>query len=508
MTEYRHAPRRPRSRRYRLLRSSSALLGVVLTAAVIVVVVGVIGPPKRHQGDGSTIPTRTKTTNEPVAPPPAPVWRVAWGSGMAWGHGVASNVTVRDLATVGVGGQAVRVRISNFFGNEPLVISAGTIGVSAGGPAIQAGTLADLTFGGQPGVTIPVGQDVYSDPVSMAVTTEETLAVSIYVSGTDLVSVHPCCAMMKPVSFFTPNGGGNLTQSFSGAGLDVTSPDPRWIDAVDVLQLTGQGSIVVVGDSITDGYNTTLSWTSVLQRRIDALPASEQRAVVNEGISANALTSDVPTDDMTGGGPSGLSRLAPDALDQSGVSEIVLFLGTNDLWFGDTAQQLITGFEQAIAAAHSSGIRIVGVTLLPRSPGVFSWSPAQQAELEAVNTWILTSGAFDGVINLAPVVADVYNGACDATAMFPPFDSGDHLHPNAAGQTAMANAVDPTVLELPAIPQEPPLIPVTPSAGCAAAPAAQPASSTQKVEHEPVRGISSPIFFDGYLNDDRPTAAV
>ena len=189
--------------------------------------------------------------------------------------------------------------------------------------------------------------------------------------------------------------------------------------------------------------------------------------MVNEGITANALTSDVPTDDDKGGGPSGLSRLARDALDQSGVSEVVLFLGTNDLWFGDTAQQLITGYRQAIAAVHAARLPIVGVTMLPRSPGVWAWSPAQQAELEQVDDWVLTSGAFDGVLDLASAVADVYEGACAPNKLFPPYDSGDHLHPDAAGQTAMANVVSPPVLGLPSLPKVPALVPVTPTAGCA-----------------------------------------
>jgi lysophospholipase L1-like esterase len=107
------------------------------------------------------------------------------------------------------------------------------------------------------------------------------------------------------------------------------------VDALDV-ERTGPGSIVVLGDSITDGFNATTNWVRVLQQRVDRLPAPEQRAVVDEGITANALTSDVPTDSKTGGGPSGLARLTPDVLDQPGVSEVVVFLGTNDLWFGDT----------------------------------------------------------------------------------------------------------------------------------------------------------------------------
>lgn len=389
---------------------------------------------------------------------------------MAWGYGTASNVTVRELATVATSGQAIRVRISNVFGNAPMVIGAATVGIDASGAAIVAGSLQTMTFAHAPGVTIPPGQYAYSDAIPMSVSDGQTLAISIYVSNTDLVSVHPCCATQKDVSFYTPNGGGNLTSSMDGAGL-IATWEPRWIDAVDVLQTTGQGSIVVIGDSITDGYNTTLRWTDVLQQRIDTLPAAEQRAVVNEGITANALTS-LPQDDSTkGGGPSGVSRLARDALDQSGVSEVVIFLGTNDLWFGQTVPQLIAGYQQAIAAAHQAGVRIVGVTLLPRTSGGIGhefevWSPVEQSELQQVNSWILTSGAFDGVLNLAPVVGDVYGGACAPTQMYPPYDSGDNLHPNAAGQTAMGDAVDPTVLELPALPEVPALVNVVPTPGC------------------------------------------
>jgi len=434
----------------------------VLAAALTVTILEV--PTSSGHKHGKA---RQPSTSSALPPPPQPVWRVAWGSAMAWGHGEASNVTVRELATVGVGGEAVRVRISNVFGNAPLVIGAASVAVDASGAAVVPGTLQPLTFSGAPGTTIPVGSYVYSDPVSMTTTDLETLAISVYVSDTDLVSVHPCCATQRDVSFFTPNGGGNLTDSVSGAGLVVASPDPRWVDAVDVLQTTGEGSIVVVGDSITDGYNATLRWTDVLQERIDRLPPSQQRAVVNEGITANALTSVVPTDSATGGGPSGLARMARDALDQSGVAEVVLFLGTNDLFFGATAQQLITGYEQAIAEVHAAGLPIIGVTLLPREASPeFPWSATQESELEQVNTWIRTSNAFDGVLDLAQAVADVYNGACQPNVMFPPYDSGDHLHPNAAGQTAMGDAVDPSVLALSPIPQVPPLVDVTPTPGC------------------------------------------
>lgn len=388
---------------------------------------------------------------------------------MAWGDGTASNATVRNLATVATGGQQVRVRVSNVFGNAPLQVGAASVGESAGGSALVAGTLHPLTFSGQPGATIAVGGLLYSDPVPMAVVGGETLAVSLFTPATDLVTVHPCCTRI--LSYATPNGGGDQVTSVDGKGLSIASPWERWVDAVDVLEPEGQGSIVVVGDSITDGFNSTVRWTDALQQRIDSLPAPDQRAVVNEGITANALTSVVHTDSATGGGPSGLTRLTRDALDQSGVSEVVLFLGTNDLWFGATGNQVIAGYQQAIAATHEAGLRILGVTLLPRSSSKSeAWSPAQEAELKQVDQWIRGSGGFDGVLDLAASVSDVYGGACAPSDMFPAYDSGDHLHPNAAGQTAMADAVDLSVLQVPAVATVPLLVEAAPTAGCTDAP--------------------------------------
>jgi len=440
-------------------------LAVAVVATALVTITFVMGnSPDRPESQRPIVHAVTSTTSTTVALP-SPVWRVAWGSAMAWGYGTAHDVTVRDLATLGVGGEAVRVRISNVFGNEPLVIGAATVGLDAAGTAIVPGTLHQLTFAGHSGASIPVGRYIYTDPASMGVSAMQTLAISLFVSDTELGSVHPCCT--KIASYFTPNGGGDLTGSVTGAGLSVASPWTRWVDAVDVLQSTGKGSIVVVGDSITEGFNSTLRWTDVLQQRIDKLPTSQQQAVVNEAITANALTSVVPTDDKTGGGPSGLTRLARDALDQSGVSEVIVFLGTNDLWFGATAGQLIAGYEQAIALVHQARLPIVAVTLLPRATNHDElWTPLDQSELEQVDNWITTSGAFDGVLDLAPTVADVFNGACTPNVMFPPYDSGDHLHPNAAGQIAMADAIDQSVLQLPALPQVAAPVRVTPTPNC------------------------------------------
>ena len=129
----------------------------------------------------------------------------------------------------------------------------------------------------------------------------------------------------------------------------------------------------MVGDSITDGFHSTVRWTDVLQRRIAALPVALRPAVVNEAITANTLTAVEPSDARTGGGPPGLERTVVDALDQPGVATVVVFLGTNDLYFGASAPAVIAGLQQAAAMAHQHGVRIVAATLLPRA-GSEGWS--------------------------------------------------------------------------------------------------------------------------------------
>src|ERR1019366_144009 len=186
---------------------------------------------------------------------------------MAWGSAAVNDATIRDVVRVAIGGSGLRVRVSNLFGTQPLGGGAATVGTSAGGAAVAPGSLQPLTFAGAPVVSVPVGGEVLSDPVVMAVTPGLTLAVSVYGSGADVVTIHyPCCEAATP-SYYSANRAGNLTAGVSRAGFVASSPWSRLVDAIDVLQSPdeGQGSIVVVGDSITDGFQSTLRWTDVLQ---------------------------------------------------------------------------------------------------------------------------------------------------------------------------------------------------------------------------------------------------
>lgn len=425
-----------------------------------------------------TPPTSIATTTTTVAPDTPPSWQVAWGSTMAWAypHQTTANDTVRSVVQVPVDGIAVKVRISNRFGNAPLVVGAATLGKVASGAALVAGSAVPLSFAGSPTVTVAPGSEVLSDPVAMTVQPSAKLAASIYVKDTDAITSHyPCCEPLTP-SYVSFPGSGNLSDQATATGFGYAVPWSRLVNAVDVErpavpagEKVTKGSIVVVGDSISDGFNSAARWPQLLQQRVAALPLAERSAVIDEGNTANALTAVQPSDATTGGGPPGLQRLTTDALDLPGVSTVLLFLGSNDVFFGASSSAVIAGLQQAASAAHAAGVRIVAVDILPRD-GDEGWTQSRQEALQQVNTWLLGSHVFDGVINLASVVADMYNGGCRPQIILPAYDSGDHVHPNAAGDTAMANAIPPALLGLPSLPTLPPALAVTPTPGCGGAP--------------------------------------
>lgn len=463
-----------------------AVLLVVAAAAYAWTTGGAPADSHRRAGPApatsTTIPAST-ATRPPTTTTVAPAWQAAWGSAMAWGYQTVSHATIRSLVELPVDGRAIRVRISNKFGNAPMAVGAASVGQAAGGAAVHSGTIAALQFAGSPSVTVPVGGEVVSDPLPLEVQPGTVLSVSVFVDNSELVTAHyPCCERGTP-SYIGVAGSGDLTSQASPALLSAGAPFSRLVDAVYLQRpptapgtSTAPGSIVVVGDSITDGFNSTTRWTDVLQQRLAALPPDAQPAIVNEGNTANTLTAITPSDATTGGGPPGLQRLPTDALTLPGVSTVVLFLGTNDVFFGGSAATVIAGMKQAIDAVHAAGLHIVGVTLLPRA-GDAGWTASRQEALQQVNSWMATTHRFDAVIAMASVVDDMYNGGCQPTVFLPAFDSGDHVHPNAAGATAMANAVDPHLFGLPSVPAAPGGIVTAHTAGCTGAPGFPPPSA-------------------------------
>ncbi|MHB8378917.1 MAG: GDSL-type esterase/lipase family protein [Acidimicrobiales bacterium] len=422
-----------------------------------------------------------------------PTWQVTWTSPMDLADGVTSNSTTRDVATVAVAGTSFVLTFSNEWSATATTFAAVTVGVQASGVDVVPGTIVPVTFHhGTRSVTMAPYSQVTSDPVAMAVHAGESISVSMAVAGLAAVSVHYCC-YGRPDSYATSNGVGNLTTSPTGAGFDPFLPNTnmRWLTAVSVAGSPALGAVVAFGDSITDGFgdsNNGFSWVNALQARIAKLPPTEQLSVVNDGIAGNTLTAfPRPSDtyEQVSGGVPGVSRL-PQALALPGVKDVVLFLGTNDIWFGaggrtghslapyGTAAAIESGMRQVIAETHAHGVKIFGVTLLPRmTPGVNDpdkhelWLTSEQSVLSNVNAWMLSpNSGFDAVINLGAVMGDVYGGACQPTLPYAPYFNFDDLHPNIAGQTVMANAISTTLFGVGQAPQVPPLVPAALTPGC------------------------------------------
>jgi lysophospholipase L1-like esterase len=352
-----------------------------------------------------------------------------------------NNQTIRNIVFSSVSGNVVRVRFTNTFGNQPLQIGSASIAVAATG-AGTAGPSVPLTFGGAPGIQIPTGAEALSDPVRLHVPALQDLAVSVYLpQATGSASLHSLGRQDTYVA------SGDHTGDTSAAAY--TTYDRSWyfIDAVDVVsQPQVRGTLVAFGDSITDGFNSTVNanrrWPNDLARRLDS--RHDLLAVADEGISGDrVLTSDLCC------GENALARFGRDVVERAGAKEVILLMGINDFGFSAvpsnpviapttdvSAAQVIAGYQQIIAQAHAAGLKIFGGTLTPFK-GAGYYTAAGEAKREAVNQWIRSSGAFDGVIDFDAVVRN----PSDPLTLNPQYDSGDHLHPNDAGYQAMADAI-------------------------------------------------------------------
>ncbi|WP_367128639.1 SGNH/GDSL hydrolase family protein [Saccharothrix sp. HUAS TT1] len=363
-----------------------------------------------------------------------------------------ADQTLRQVVHLSVGGSAVRVRLSNEFGAQPLVVGEARVARRAGaGSAVQPGSDRRLTFGGRGSATLPPGAPLLSDPVALPVEAGSDLVVSLYLPRrTPATTVH---------AFPYQDGwvaAGNATRD---ADITPTAVLGKWHFLTGVSVTGKRGSTVVAfGDSITDGAETTRGanrrWPDVLARRFQAERGLRHLGVVNEGISGNRLLHDPnpPAGHPAEGyaayfGQAALRRFDRDVLAQPGVGHVVVLLGVNDLGHPGTsaplsekvtAEDIIGAHRQLIARAHAQGVRIHGGTITPFRDDAFGFfSPENEAARQAVNHWIRTGGEYDGVIDFDRALRDP--GQPDR--LLPAYDSGDHLHPNDAGMATMAAAV-------------------------------------------------------------------
>ena len=360
-----------------------------------------------------------------------------------------NNHTVRMHPRVSIGGDTIRVRVSNAYGHGKLVIGAAYIGLRDKGPAIVPGSERQLTFGGAGAATVAAGALVLSDAVTLDVPPLADLAVTLYLPGEIPTGFQITGRYARQTNYISPPG--NFAAAIT---MPVGKITDEWffVSGIDVLASHETGGVVALGDSLTDGnistHDTYCRWPDQLARRLIARARQGGRplGVMNQGLGGNRILHDLR-------GDSGLRRFDRDVLAQPGVTHAIVMLGTNDLRNRNakpdeevTAAQMIAGLTQMAMRAQARGIKLLGATLTPFGNETFlpgAWNPVREGHRVAVNQWIRTSGAFDGVIDFARAAQD----AQDPLYFNPAYNSGDNLHPNDAGYEAMANAINLALLK-------------------------------------------------------------
>jgi lysophospholipase L1-like esterase len=373
--------------------------------------------------------------------------------------------TLRLIVHVSAGGRKVRVKISNTFGDEPLLIGAAHIARRAAGADIDPASDRTLKFSGHASTTVAPRSMVVSDLVELDVPALSDLAISLFFPESAVATTSHILALQT-----------NYVSSETGdATAAVKFPVAKTIDSwpfltgVDVAALSYGAAIVAFGSSTTDGDGSTddanRRWPDVLAERLQKNAGGKaELGVLNEGIIGNRLLADSHSPRQEGGpfgetlkkygdalGDAGLARFDRDVLNQAGVKYVVLLLGINDILFPGSftpasesviAQSVISGNRQLIARAHKKGIRVIGTTIPPfedatfRNPTIHFYTPEKESVRQEVNAWIRTSGEFDAVVDFDEVVRD----SSHPTHLLPLYDSGDHLHVNDTGNVAQGNA--------------------------------------------------------------------
>ncbi|HEV2636788.1 MAG TPA: SGNH/GDSL hydrolase family protein [Actinocrinis sp.] len=369
-------------------------------------------------------------------------WAGTWSAAVDDGivAGPWTGRTLRMVEHSSIGGSSARIRLDNAFGTVPLVIGHATIALESSAAAATA-TPVTLTFDGNQSTIIPAGGQVMSDPVGFSVPSDTNLLVSLFLPGPVQTAAYH--SLGQQTMYSTNDSAGDQTADVSNFPTGSTFGYWTVLSGIDVLPGSAVGTIVALGASITDGFQSTVGgndrWPNDLARRLLAQTQYPQSGVVDEGISGNRVT----TDDFTGisgtgtGGISAVSRVDRDVFAQTGVRTVVMVEGINDVKSGITSAQIIAGLQQVAAEAHAHGLRIIVGTLSPFQ-GYTAYTAAYETVREAVNNFIRSNGgAFDGVLDFDALLQNPSN----PLQLNPIYDSGDHLHPNDAGYQLMANSV-------------------------------------------------------------------
>lgn len=375
----------------------------------------------------------------------------------------ARDQTFRLVLRPDLWGPRARLRFSNAFGTRPLRLDGVFAGLHWGGAAVVPGSNRPVLFGGQPGVTVAPGGEVWSDPVGLPFAAESghpllagrKLAVSFHVAGPSGPMTWHAKALQT--SYVTPPGAGARGAEEGEAAFPLSTASWFFLDAVDMAAPAGTPVVVCLGDSITDGTASTMNgddrWPDVLSRRLHAA-LGHRVAVVNAGIGGNQVVGprEYGPDKPFPGGPSALARLQRDVIGLSGVATVVWLEGTNDFSRNGNAtlDAVREGMTEGVRRLRAAipGVRIVGATVTSAlgSTSAAHGHAEQDEKRRGLNDFIRQSGLFDAVAEFDRATLDPATGGL-REEMIPDSTTGgkgDRLHPNRAGYLAMGMAVEPS----------------------------------------------------------------
>lgn len=377
-------------------------------------------------------------------------WVTAWTtSQQELGRTSITNATVRMIARVTIPGDAVRIRLDNTFGAAPLKVGDAYVGARVQGPELASSSNQPVLFNHSASVIVPAGGSVESDPVFMKVLAWQDLAISLYIPEAEVLPSQHTNAVVT--SYLSENGSGDVSADETRANFKATTTSMFWLKAIDVLTSSPAMAVIVFGDSITDGTCTTLDahdrwedWLEVrLQQSAHATGTGSFQmniAILNEGIGGNTITREgmQPPPDS----PTGMERLDRDVLSHYGVRDVILFMGTNDIRRNVPGTQVIGGMQDIIKRVKTAGLKIIGVTIIPRhnlapTENNSGWNPEKTRIRNEVNQWIRSQAAFDALIDFDQVVRDPAN----PDRLQPAFNCGDGIHPSPLGYYEMGSAV-------------------------------------------------------------------
>ena len=386
-----------------------------------------------------------------------PQWYSAWAApqGMRLDTPDMSGTTARMIVRPTIGGNSVRVKIENTLGEAPVVFSTVYFGQVMNGADLIPGSNRQLMFAGGTRLDLAPGEGVWSDPLDYSVVAFAQYAVSLGVASAGDISAHTLGLvtnfMADGMRAAQTSGDGFSAVPDRNPGTPVGANFPfYWVADLDVRAADKSGAIVAFGDSITDGRCSTKEehgsssgavapdlyqrWTDLLAERLAS--AGQVMAVANEGIAGNRVVTDTPTS-----GLSALTRMDRDVLERAGTTHIIFFEGTNDVLAGSDAATVIAGTQQVIERAHAAGLKIIGVTMIPRGSAT-GWTAEMEQQRLAVNAWIRTEANFDGIIDFAKLLGGPTVPSNGAEEILPAYSCYDGTHPNDLGYAAMSGAID------------------------------------------------------------------